>query len=336
MPPRRPDPPLSADPLYRDVPLDCRLELPVLGVAVSFETNCREILAVAEEAFGAWRVVASVPGLAATERVRVRLVLHEGHEGGERPVPLYVRMPDAERVLIGTPGSLALTDPSRREAVAYVTRELVQDRDHFRYGVLEALTLALVTRLDRQPLHAAALVRDGRGLLLAGPSGSGKSTLAYAAARAGYQVLAEDVVFLQQCPRLRVWGMPGFLHLSPEARAHFPELAGRRPVRLANGKLKIAVDLRASAAAAPLPLLEHARICLLARHRAATPTLARLPPEAVEREIASWGESGFDLFRDTIGAGVRQLACGGGWRLALGPEPRQAVALLQTIFDTIP
>ncbi|RMF74450.1 MAG: hypothetical protein D6738_06280 [Acidobacteria bacterium] len=41
-------------------------------------------------------------------------------------------------------------------------------------------------------LHAAALERDGRALLVAGPSHSGKTTLALALVRAGFRLLSDD------------------------------------------------------------------------------------------------------------------------------------------------
>ena len=45
-------------------------------------------------------------------------------------------------------------------------------------------------------LHAAALVRDDEAVLLVGSPGAGKTTLAIALAKAGYGVLADDVVLL--------------------------------------------------------------------------------------------------------------------------------------------
>ena len=47
------------------------------------------------------------------------------------------------------------------------------------------MTLLLVARQDRQPVHAAMVAGGSAALLLAGPTGVGKSTLAYAAHRAG-------------------------------------------------------------------------------------------------------------------------------------------------------
>jgi hypothetical protein len=43
-------------------------------------------------------------------------------------------------------------------------------------------------------IHASAISRDKKGLIINGPSGSGKSTLALLCAQSGYNMLADDVV----------------------------------------------------------------------------------------------------------------------------------------------
>jgi hypothetical protein len=47
-------------------------------------------------------------------------------------------------------------------------------------------------------LHAAALARENEAVLLVGSPGAGKTTLAIALARAGYEVIADDVVLLDE------------------------------------------------------------------------------------------------------------------------------------------
>jgi hypothetical protein len=197
--------------------------------------------------------------------------------------------------------------------------------------VLEAQALFMAARRDRDPLHAAALVRGESALLLAGRSGVGKSTLVYAAMRAGMRVLSEDAVFLQQLPG-RVWGLPRAIHLKPDAPRFFPELAGLAPRQLANGKLKLAVPLEAGAAS-PWPAAAHAGICLL--ERGAKAAVERLRPEQVVRALTARMEGGFDLYADTVGARIRQLAERGAWRLWVGPTPEPAVELVGTLLDQL-
>src|SRR5690606_33490800 len=94
----------------------------------------------------------------------------------------------------------AAIDVAGRHAYAQLTPRLVDDVDRFRDRVLDALTWALLTRLDRAPLHASAIACDDAVLLLHGPSGSGKSTLALAAHAAGMTTVADDIVFVQRRP----------------------------------------------------------------------------------------------------------------------------------------
>jgi len=216
--------------------------------------------------------------------------------------------------------------------VAEVGEGLVEDHDHFRSGVLEALALFMLARRDRDPLHAAAVVRDGTALLLAGPSGVGKSTLVYAAARAGLGILSEDAVFLQLDP-FRVWGMPRFIHLTPASVRFFPELEGVRPRLLANGKTKLALDLRERAPAAPCLSAGRAGVCLLARGDA--PGMAPLGVEEAVDALTAAPEPGFDVYALSVAARIRRAAERGAWRMTLPPHPADAVPMLHRMLDAL-
>jgi hypothetical protein len=320
--------------LFRDVPLRHRTRIAVLGIPVHFESNAPAVIATAESAFAAWRdAPATRPEV---DEVSVRIIVQPGDEGGAEHARLYFRV-IGDRVLFGSHGSAGIADPARREATAFVTPGLVADRDHFRYGVVEAMTLSLITRLDRQPFHAAAIVRAGSALLLAAPSGVGKSSVAYAALRAdrGISVLSEDTVFLQARPRLRVWGLPGFVHLPPHLRDTLPELAHLVPAVMANGKTKLAVDLRALDRLPGAPVVERAALCILSRG-AAQPGLSHLSSrQALARLESSLNEPGFDVFAETIRTPLAHLAAGGAWLLELGDDPRAAVPWLEEMLDAI-
>ncbi len=326
--------PDARDPLGRDVQLDHRVVIPVLGIPVSFESNDPAVIAIAEEAFGAWRIVEQAPRLIADERVRFRIYVDdEGDEGPSTHAPLRHRIPDYERIILQSRGSVGLGDSARREAVLYTTRALVQDRQHFRYGALEALTLGVLTKLDRQPLHAACIAQHDAALLLAGPSGVGKSTLAYVAGRKGLRVLAEDYVNIQLDPRLRIWGTPGWIHLPLDARERFPELAGRHTTLRANGKEKIAISLAEMESPVGIPVAQRAGICVLVPSEEAS--LETLDAAALEEAMTGQLDPGFDEFVDTIGRAIRLLAGHGGWRLHTGRDPRLALEKLTPAFDLL-
>lgn len=63
---------------------------------------------------------------------------------------------------------------------------------------LQTILIYWLAALRRAVLHAAMVVSDGRGALVAGPSGQGKSTTAAASVAAGLGVLGDDTVALEQ------------------------------------------------------------------------------------------------------------------------------------------
>jgi hypothetical protein len=327
--------PRSHDPFHANVALEQRTTLPVLGYPVTFESNDPAVIAIAEESFGLWRVIEQAPRLIEETAVLYRAQVEAGEEGGAAHPRLFYHSPDAMRVILRTPGSVGVADAARHEIVLYTTRTLLAHRQHFRYGVLEALTLAVLTRLDRQPLHAACITRGETALLLSGRSGSGKSTLAYAASRAGYKVLSEDYVNIQMEPRLRVWGMPGYLHLPVDAARHFPELKDARASLMANGKQKIALNLAELGATPPLPVAQRAGICVLDRGDEYEPSLETLDPAALHQAMTTDLDPGFDVFARSIGECIHLLASHGGWRLRVGSDPAQALPHIARMFDVL-
>jgi hypothetical protein len=345
------------DALGRIASLECVTELPVLGIDTRFESNDPRLIRLVEQTFGVWRASAAL-AVGGGESATLRFVVEPGEEGPAH-ARLRYRVASGGRVILTTTGSVGVVDPARRESLAWVTSGLLEDAQHFRYGVLEALTIALLSRLDRQPVHAAAIAAHGVALLLAGPTGAGKSTLAYAAARAGLDVLAEDVVYVQLNPSLRVWGGSSFLHLPIEALQHFPELDAHTTVQLANGKEKLVVDLRHTAAGesgraasgrlrsdaepqgprtgrlADPPVVERAGVCLVRRVGGGEPSLTELDAATVARTLGQNLEGGFDLFADTLPLAHAAIAAGGGWQLDVAGPPAQHVPLLRHMLERL-
>jgi hypothetical protein len=321
------------NPLYQGVALRHVVDLPVLGVPVHFASNSAAALAVVEDAFGRWRALAAHPELIASEGVQVRLIVHEGLEGSGPHAPVTCRMPDTDRIIVHTPGSVGIADCGRREATAYVTPALLLgDRAQVRYSMIEGLTLMLVTARDRYPVHAAAIMRGPVALLLAGPPGSGKSTLAYQAYRHGLRVLSDDAAYVQLKPTFRLWGMLGPVRLLPDTRAHFPELAGQTPAWLANGNEKFLVPV--SDKWPGPPVASGAGVCLLERQGGAA-SCARASATEVHTSL----EAGLGVsrvrFGDDLHDALARLAARGGWRLSLSANPADALPFIDEMLTEL-
>jgi hypothetical protein len=297
----------------------------VLGLPLRVESSSPRVIAAAHDAFGDAEEAGAAGPVA-----RIRINVRPG--GADDAGPVSHGSPRRQLLILSSPGCRGYADNLLGEAVAEVGEGLLDDAEHFRCGVLEALALFMLARRDRDPLHAGAVVRDGTALLLAGRSGVGKSTLVYAAARAGLQVLSEDAVYLQLDP-FRVWGAQRYLHLTPGSERFFPELEGVRPRLLANGKTKLALDLRVHAPAAGCASAGRAGVCLLARGPA--PGIERLGAEEVVDALTAAPEPGFDVYAQTVGARVRLAARRGAWRMTLPPDPADAVPMLHRMLDAV-
>lgn len=104
----------------------------------------------------------------------------------------------------------ANTEPFRQKAELDLhTRTLranlggvfAESREMFLYGFFRPVLHRFVFPFSRlQPLHAAVLAREGRGVVLLGDSGMGKTTLALKLMDAGYALVSDD------CPLLTLHG----------------------------------------------------------------------------------------------------------------------------------
>ena len=296
----------------KDLLLPHRVVLPVLGHPTSFESNSAAVIERAEQTFGGWQTVGTVL-YDEGDLLRIQLALIDADEPGPRPPTIQHITPDATRLIVQSPGSIAVSDPAQREVTGHVTTALFSAHELFRVEFFEAATLALLSHFDRHPIHAAAVGLDGRAVLLFGASGTGKSTLAHLAHSAGLDALSEDHVWIQLDPNRRIWGWPGYARLlcGDGDRKSIVPLAG--------------TDRRACYVA------DDATVCILAR--GARASLEPLEPLAVVDALTRDVAPGFDRFPERHALVANALAAQGGWRLTLSDNPRDALPLLDAMLS---
>ena len=80
------------------------------------------------------------------------------------------------------------------------------------------LSFALL-KLGHEPLHAAVVVVEGKGIAFLGDSGYGKSTLAASFVREGYRILTDDLLIIREIDGV-LYALPG-----PPRIKLFPQMA---------------------------------------------------------------------------------------------------------------
>jgi len=324
-----PDSPFGLSSPGHTAELAWRATFPLLGVPVEIRTNNARVYAAAKAAFDEWhKLPANL--VRAQPPAKVDVVVHE-LEGAQPPGDArpFVYRSHGSRFL-GSDGVNHLSaELDRGEAVAFITPAMVKRGAELRQNVLHLLALLLVTQHDRVPLHAAAVVLDGHAFVLAGPSTAGKSTLCYACARDGFQVLAEDAVYVAREPTLRLWGMPRQIHLLPDAVRFFPELASVRPETQPTGKFKMTIETARFGHERPILHAERATVCVVGRHDGPQTLIEPLAAGEAVRVLSADREPGFDLY-DGAPEVAERLTASGAFRLIVGSDPCAAPQALRS------
>jgi hypothetical protein len=301
------------------------MHYPLLGLPLEIHSNDANVLATADEAFSPWHVWGQdIPATGRSLRVEVHVGPAHGRPNGRfawfHQGPWFIAND-------GPHTMSARTDLG--EAIAFITPALAADKPNLRYNVIECLGLLLASFRDRTPVHAGAIVRDKRAIMLVGPSGTGKSSLCYAAVRAGFRLLAEDVVYVGLDGGLSLWGCPWRLHLLGDAVRFFPELAGLPVTTQANGKQKLALSIEAIRPGAAQPHAREATVCFVERATSGTSTLEPMSADEAYHRLISKREPGFDL-HNRIDEVAAALVATQAYRLRMGYDPKVAVKLLRT------
>jgi hypothetical protein len=217
-------------------PLQYRAEFPLhatyyaLGFPLEISTNSVEVIAAAEESWGAF------PKLYSNESVHLRIgVAQNGQD--ELPRAPILRAQRNMITIISDAENFAVCDVTGGFAFSWITPGMIADRAFFRYHFLDLMTGLLLTPKHFAIIHAACVALDGRGVLLCGHSGAGKSTLAFACGEQGWTFISDDAAYApRKNPSRTVLGNPLYLRLREDAPDIFGQLRGRPVVRRQNGE----------------------------------------------------------------------------------------------------
>ncbi|WP_420642949.1 hypothetical protein [Candidatus Leptofilum sp.] len=163
---------------------------------------------------------------------------------------------------------VAHLDLMRRRGTAVLDPQLAARPDLVAQCVLHTLLLNLVISHGYGMLHASCLVRDGVALLLLASHNTGKSTTALRLALAGFRLLTDSMVFVDEDGFLH--GFPvGLAKLRGDMVPQFPELRPFLQPEIVRQETKYRVDLRRvnpnfvqETAVHPQKII----LCLLSRH----------------------------------------------------------------------
>jgi hypothetical protein len=314
-----PDPVLSAF----ELPLRCTFY--PFGFPLELETNSADVIAAAAEGWGAFRQM--------FDEKPVRLCLGVLEEGdGALAVETVIRSREHMMSIVGDHENFVVCDFNSGFAFGWVTQGTAADHPMLRYRFLIAGAATLIEQRAFAALHGALVVRNGKGVMLAGESFAGKSTLAYACARTGWKYVSDDALFLvrggNDCYAL---GDPHSIRFRPDAPQLFPELADRLVTIRPNGKVAIEVLTRELAVdTAPGCNIDH--VVYLNRDGAGQTHLRHVSKEWVLEDWARYAVFGTEAVREAQRQCYERIACAQLWEMRYS-DLDEAVARLKQLVD---
>jgi hypothetical protein len=296
-----------------------------MGFQLRIVSNSRAVIEAAEASFGLFgpAVPSGAPDL------EFRLHGHEIDDGAPGDPILRIEEP----LVYQTTGrdSVLVADRERGLAYGYFSRTTLEDPAFFRWHFLDLVLFFMLEWRGFLGIHGAAICKNGRAVLLRGPSGQGKSTLTYAGARARFQALAEDVVWIDSNNDLW-WGIPSSFHLLPDAKELFPELRSHRALVQLNGERKIPVDLRRVRPGSVVTSGRPGPVVMMRRIPGRASWLEKLELDDAFDEWLSGCATKEQEVTDYERKVLSLLRCG-AYRLCFGDDIDQALDLLEALFD---
>ena len=318
------------DLLRRTTPTPYTAFLPVMGRIVRLETNSPRILGHLSELFARYSASGNCE-----ETFVWRIVSQCDFQGGP-PWPKRSVFSDhgLRFAEFGQRNFLAV-DIEAREAVAFISQELVEDLPGFTSPFIDTLFYMTAGSLGLVPFAAACVASGTKGLLILGRPNQGKTTASYLAGKQGLSFHADQSVFLEiGSSGLHAWGDFVPVAFRPETLHHLPEL---RPITrrfsycdfnfyyLDNGRSN------SERANAVTPVCS----VVLDRGSASEPSLVPLR----EADLSTWSSMSLafkddDRFKGQQKKVLDALAALRAYRLAYGNDPATVVPFFRRLLAT--
>ena len=270
---------VAYDPLRRGLKLEFRETFHPMGTRLVVESNREAVLEAARESFGRYPAVED----SSSPQYRVRLMVDP--DFAESPPwadPLFRGHGNFLHIQVGRE-NFAVADLQQGIACGFVSPAMSSDSIFFRAVILECLFLVMLTHTQCTYLHASAVVWNGQAILLAGPRMAGKSTLAYACGRCDFQILSDDVVYIDRSRPFRIWGRPWHIRLLPDAIRFFTELRSVEPRAQINNEICLEVEVERFLPGRAIPHASAGAILFLERGGGPTCVEELSAEEAVSR-----------------------------------------------------
>jgi hypothetical protein len=224
------------DPLLTRVPLDHEASYYPYGFPVRVRSNSAATLEAAHRSWSTYRCRHDQPPL------DIRLALSESSSPGCVDPPVF-RSQGHLLSIVSDRENFATLDLGAGFAFGWATQATAQNQEYFRQCLLDVMVYPLLEVRHLITLHAACVMYQDKGILLAGNSGAGKSSLSYACARRGWTFVSDDAsAFQRNAPDPKVIGHPQKFRFREPVGQLFPEFRDLKSSLRAYGKPTIEVS----------------------------------------------------------------------------------------------
>ena len=230
--------PTINDPLLTRVPLDYDAVFYPYGFPVRLRSNSRLTIEAADISWSTYRRKFDCPPL------DVRLLIAESNSPGCTEPPVFRSQGNLVSI-VADAENFACLDLNGGFSFGWATISTARKTEYFRQCLLDVMIYPLLEVRYLITLHAACVMWNGKGVLLAGDSGAGKSSLAYACSRRGWTYVSDDAsAFMRAARTPMVIGHPQKFRFREPVGALFPEFRDLKSTLRAYGKPTIEVQTR--------------------------------------------------------------------------------------------